>query len=65
MARCGTKTINGIELPANANVFTSPLGRECYVSGTINEHGKYYMIIKFADTKKPQNQKIPYDNKYF
>lgn len=65
MARCGTKTVNGIAVPSNAKIFTSPLGRECYVSGTINENGKYYMIIKFADTKKPQTQKILFDNKYF
>lgn len=63
--RAGSKTHNKVEVPAKANVFTSPLGREAYVTAVSNNSGRYEMMIRFVDGLKPETKIIPYDEKYF
>lgn len=59
MARCGTKQYNGIEIPLNAKVFKSPLGRDCYVSAILEKE----MYIRYVDGNTPIMQTIPYNPK--
>lgn len=63
--RPGCKLHNGIEILVNAKVFTSPLGREAYVTSVSNQSGKYEMMIRFVYGLKPETKIIPFNGKYY
>lgn len=57
--RCGTRKHNNLEIPANAVVKISPLGREYYVSGIDGNE----VTIRYVDDGS--FKKLPYSEKIF
>ena len=57
--RCGSKLYNGIEIPANAKIFISPKGRDCYISSILEKE----MYIRYVDELIPAIQTVPYNKK--
>lgn len=57
--RCGSKQHNNLEIPANATIHISPLGREYYISGIDSND----VTIRYVDDGS--FKKLPYSEKIF